>query len=228
VGVNGSTVPLPLYGKASDIWGRKPILFVALGFFEIGSALCGASQNMHMLIASRVIQGIGGGGIMGLVNIIITDLTSLRYSPFFSFLVLVLERSLTCSDRAKWTSLIGATWAIAAASGPLVGGAIASRTTWRWCFLVNLPVGAVCCTIIFIYLHLDSPRLSFWDKAPRVDYLGTLLIGGSALVFLLALNWAGAGFGWGDARVIGLLVGSGAALIPFWLYVPRSCLGRQD
>lgn len=76
---DGSTVPLPLYGKASDIWGRKPILFVALGFFEIGSALCGASQNMNMLVASRVIQGIGGGGIMGLVNIIITDLTSLRY-----------------------------------------------------------------------------------------------------------------------------------------------------
>ena len=86
MGVNGSTVPLPLYGKASDIWGRKPILFVALGFFEIGSALCGASQNMNMLIASRVIQGIGGGGIMGLVNIIITDLTSLRYFPLpFSF-----------------------------------------------------------------------------------------------------------------------------------------------
>jgi len=229
-GGNGSTVPLPLYGKASDIWGRKPILFVALGFFEIGSALCGASQNMNMLIASRVIQGIGGGGIMGLVNIIITDLTSLRYFPaplpFLSRSPEMVE--LTCSDRAKWTSLIGATWAIAAASGPLVGGAIASKTTWRWCFLVNLPVGAVCCTIIFIYLHLDSPRLSFWDKAPRVDYLGTLLIGGSALMFLLALNWAGAGFGWGDARVVGLLVGSGAALIPFWLYVPWPCLRRQN
>ena len=73
-----STVPLPLYGKASDIWGRKPILFVGIGFFELGSALCGASQNMNMLIASRVIQGIGGGGIMGLVNIIITDIISLR------------------------------------------------------------------------------------------------------------------------------------------------------
>jgi MFS family permease len=75
-----STVPLPLYGKASDIWGRKPILFVGIGFFELGSALCGASQNMKMLIASRVIQGIGGGGIMGLVNIIITDIISLRFN----------------------------------------------------------------------------------------------------------------------------------------------------
>lgn len=73
-------MPLPLYGKASDIWGRKPILFVALGLFELGSALCGASQNMNMLIASRVIQGVGGGGIMGLVNIIMADITSLRYT----------------------------------------------------------------------------------------------------------------------------------------------------
>jgi len=122
-------------------------------------------------------------------------------------------------DRAKWTSGIGATWAIAAAAGPLVGGAIASSTTWRWCFLINLPVGAVCSVIIFVYLHLDSPKLSFWDKAPRVDYLGTILIGGSALMFLLALNWAGAGFGWGSARVVGLLCGSAGALVPFWLYV---------
>jgi hypothetical protein len=70
-----------------------------------------------------------------------------------------------------------------------------------------------------MYLHLDSPKLSFWDKAPRVDYLGTTLIGGSALMFLLALNWAGASFGWGSGRVVGLLVASGVILIPFWLYV---------
>jgi MFS family permease len=78
--VLAGTVPLPLYGKASDIWGRKPILFVSIGLFEIGSALCGASQSMNMLIASRVIQGMGGGGIMGLVNIILSDLVSLRYT----------------------------------------------------------------------------------------------------------------------------------------------------
>jgi MFS family permease len=125
---------------------------------------------------------------------------------------------LTCSDRAKWTSLIGATWAVAAACGPLIGGAIASSTTWRWCFLINLPFGAVCGSIIFIYLHLDSPKLSFWDKAPRVDYLGTTLIGGSALMFLLALSWAGASFGWNSPRVVGLLVASAVILIPFWLY----------
>lgn len=140
--------------------------------------------------------------------------------------VIKVSKSLTQytngRDRAKWTSWVGATWAVAAASGPLVGGAMASSTTWRWCFLINLPVGAICSVIIFVYLHLDSPTLSFWDKAPRVDYLGTILIGGCALMLLLALNWAGAGFGWGSAMVIGLLVGSGAALIPFWLYVSMS------
>jgi len=75
---DGGTVPLPLYGKVSDIWGRKPILFVSIGFFELGSPLYG-SRNMKMLLASRVIQGFGGGGIMGIVNIIMSDITSLRY-----------------------------------------------------------------------------------------------------------------------------------------------------
>src|SRR5271169_5567637 len=109
---HSSTVPLPLYGKASDIWGRKPILFVSIGFFELGSALCGASQNMKMLIASRVIQGVGGGGIMGLVYIIMSDLISLRYPRPLFLLIL--------SDRAKWTSFIGVTWSVAAALGPLI------------------------------------------------------------------------------------------------------------
>jgi hypothetical protein len=74
--------------------------------------------------------------------------------------------------------------------------------------------------IIFFYLHLDSPRLSFWDKAPRVDYAGTILLGGAALMFLFALSWASE-FGWGSARVLGLLIGSACALIPFWLYAPE-------
>jgi MFS family permease len=199
-----------LYGKASDIWGRKPIIFIAIGFFELGSALCGASQSMGMLIAARVIQGLGGGGIMGLVNIIISDLVSLR-SPF-------RKLQTNSSDRGKWTSFLGATWAVAAALGPLIGGAISSRTTWRWCFLINLPAGALCAAIIFVYLHLDSPRLSFWDKALRVDYLGTTLIGGTALMFLLALSWGGEDNGWGTPRVIGLLVAAVGTLIPFWLY----------
>jgi MFS family permease len=167
-----------------------------------------------MLIGSRVVQGLGGGGIMGLVNIIMTDITSLRYVP-------APGSQPNFSDRGKWTAWIGATWAVAAACGPLIGGAIATGTTWRWCFLINVPIGTVCAMIIFIYLHLDSPRLSFWDKAPRVDYFGTLLIGGSALMFLLALNWAGAGFGWGSPRVVGLLAGAAAALVPFWLYIPE-------
>lgn len=97
--LTGSTVPLPLYGKASDIWGRKPVLFISIGFFELGSALCGASTNMPMLIASRVVQGIGGGGIMGLVNIILTDVTSLRYSQDSIEVDTKGPREMECWDR---------------------------------------------------------------------------------------------------------------------------------
>lgn len=109
----------PSWGKFSDIWGRKPILLIAAGVFFIGSLLAATSVSIGMLIVARAIQGIGGGGLIILVNICISDLFSMR-------------------KRGAYFGLIGMTWAFASAIGPLLGGAFTQKVSWRWCFYINV------------------------------------------------------------------------------------------
>ena len=108
----------PSWGKFSDIWGRKPILLVAVAIFFIGSLLAGVSVNIGMLIAARAIQGIGGGGLIILVNICISDLFSMR-------------------NRGTYFGVIGGVWAISSAIGPVLGGVFTEKVSWRWCFYIN-------------------------------------------------------------------------------------------
>jgi hypothetical protein len=108
----------PLWGKFSDIWGRKPILLIAAAIFFVGSLLAAVSVSIGMLIVARAIQGIGGGGLIILVNISISDLFSMR-------------------NRGTYFGIIGMVWAFASAIGPIVGGAFTEKVSWRWCFYVN-------------------------------------------------------------------------------------------
>lgn len=105
---------VPLWGKLSDIWGRKPVILLANVVFLVGSLLCAVSVSITMLIWSRVLQGVGGGGLVILVNIVISDLFSMR-------------------ERAKYFGLVGMTWALASAVGPVLGGVFAGEVSWRWC-----------------------------------------------------------------------------------------------
>lgn len=111
-------VATPSWGKFSDIWGRKPILLGAAIIFFVGSALCGAAVSIGMLIAARAIQGVGGGGLIILVNISISDLFSMR-------------------NRSTYYGIIGMVWAFAGSIGPVLGGVFTEQISWRWCFYIN-------------------------------------------------------------------------------------------
>ncbi|TNY23947.1 MFS amino acid permease [Rhodotorula diobovata] len=186
------TALAPCYGKLSDYYGRKWVLYVSIVIFMIGSALCGAAQNIVWLCVCRGVQGVGGGGILQLVNIVVGDITSLE-------------------ERGRWSGAIGSCWGIAAVLGPLVGGACAQYWTWRGVFYINLPAGGVALALLFFYLKLNPhtpPKAA--ELLSSFDFLGLAL-----LVAGLALLVTGFTFGeqdWSQARAIACLVVGAATL----------------
>ncbi|KAF9431928.1 hypothetical protein BGZ76_011512 [Entomortierella beljakovae] len=213
-----STSFQPLYGRFSDIFGRKSTFLFALAIFLVGSALCGAAQNMIMMIVARGIAGIGAGGMMSMVMIIITDIVSLR-------------------DRGKYQGIIGAAFGVSSVIGPLLGGVFTDHASWRWAFYINLPIGAITVFTVVKVLHLPHERSSFKEKIVRVDFLGSATLIAGLVMILLPLNWGGSTYEWNSPLVIGLFCGGAAVLgifclvewkqalepiIPFYLFRDRT------
>ncbi|KAL6711839.1 hypothetical protein ACN47E_002882 [Coniothyrium glycines] len=177
----------PIWGKVSDIFGRKPILLVTNAIFFVGSLLAGVSVNIDMLIAARVIQGIGGGGLITLVNISISDLFSVR-------------------DRGAYFGVIGGVWALASSLGPVVGGLFTQKVSWRWCFYINLPFDGVAFLIILFFLDIKTPRTPLRKGLKAVDWLGSLTMVGAVTMFLLGLEFGGISYPWDSATVLCLII----------------------
>ncbi|KAG0324560.1 hypothetical protein BGZ99_001696 [Dissophora globulifera] len=193
-----STSFQPLYGRLSDIFGRKATFLFAITVFLIGSALCGAAQNMTWIIAARGIAGIGAGGIISMVMIIITDLVSLR-------------------DRGKYQGIVGATFGFASVIGPLLGGVFVDKASWRWAFFINLPIGAVTVVAVIKLLHLPHAKGSFKDKIKRIDFFGAFSLVCGLILILLPLNWGGSTYAWNSGIIIGLFCAGAVLLIIFSL-----------
>ncbi|SPO02544.1 related to DHA14-like major facilitator efflux transporter [Cephalotrichum gorgonifer] len=189
---------VPIWGKISDIWGRKPILLLATGVFWVGSLLCGVSVDMAMLIAARAIQGAGAGGIVTLVNICISDLFSMR-------------------NRGFYFGLVGIVWAVASAIGPVLGGVFTMEITWRWCFYINLPICGVAMLLLFFMLKLHNPRTPVRKGLAAVDWLGSATIVAGTVMFLLGLQLGGVTRPWSSPTVLCLLIFGVAVIGAFYV-----------
>ncbi|OQD86220.1 hypothetical protein PENANT_c008G02038 [Penicillium antarcticum] len=180
-----STVVLPLFGQTSNIFGRRWVLILSVVIFAVGSGLAGGADNTVQIIAGRTIQGIGGGGINTLVDTVICDLVPLR-------------------QRGKYVALMAAVWAVGTVVGPVLGGAFAEYTSWRWIFYINLPLSAVSLILLLLFLRVSHPRagVTIWQQLRRVDYIGNAILAATVVAVLLALSWAGIDYPWSSWRVL--------------------------
>lgn len=196
-----STVVLPLFGQTANIFGRRWLLILSVVIFALGSGLAGAADNTVQIIAGRTIQGIGGGGINTLVDTVICDLVPLR-------------------QRGKYVALMAAVWAVGTVVGPVLGGAFAEHTSWRWVFYINLPLCAVSMILLVLFLRVSHPRSggTIWQQLRRVDYSGNVILTATVVSVLLALSWAGIDYPWSSWRVLVPLVLGLAGLFLFYAH----------
>lgn len=191
-----STVMVPIYGKLSDMFGRKLIFMIGVVLFLIGSAASGAAQNMIQLVFFRGFQGLGAAALMPIAMAVIGDLFDAR-------------------ERGKWQGITGAVFGLSSVLGPTLGGWITHNASWRWVFYVNLPVGIIA-MLVLIFL-MPSLRSQNAGKA-RIDYLGAMLLIAGTVPLLLGFTWAGSTYAWISVQTFGLLGASVVFLAAFILY----------
>jgi EmrB/QacA subfamily drug resistance transporter len=193
-----ATVTVPIYGRLGDVHGRRPLLLIAITIFLVGSALCGLAQGMTELIVFRAIQGIGAGGLFPLSLAVIGGLVPPR-------------------DRGRWQGLIGAVFATASIAGPAIGGFIADNSTWRWVFLVNVPIAALALFVIWLTMPRRSVRADH-----SIDWLGAGLLSVGTAAFLLGLVWGGHDYAWSSGHVVVALSIAVVVLLAFALVERRT------
>lgn len=195
---------LLLIGQLADIFDRKPIMLASLFLFAAGSAVCGAAQNIGMLISGRVIQGIGGGGIPVMAELICSDMVPIE-------------------ERSQYLGVLLSVAALGTVIGPPVGGAIIANTTWRWIFYLNIPLSGLAFLLLMIVLRMrdsqiNMKHLSLIEKLWNVDWIGNAIFAASSTSLILALTLGGSSYPWGSSNVIVPLVLGVAGYVLFAWY----------
>ncbi|TGZ80667.1 MFS drug transporter [Ascodesmis nigricans] len=190
-----------IYGRLSDIWSRKLVLLSGLFIFFFGSLAASLAQTAPQLIAFRAITGVGGGGLMTVAQIIVSDVVSLR-------------------ERGKYQGILGAVVALSNGVGPVIGGALVSQSeeSWRWIFRLNLPLTLITTACVFFFMPLRPVEGSWKKKLKAVDFIGAALTLACSALLVLGFTWAGADYAWDSAHVLGTLIGGVATGVLFILH----------
>ncbi|KAL2864366.1 major facilitator superfamily domain-containing protein [Aspergillus lucknowensis] len=212
-----STVFQPSTATFSDIFGRRPVILVSIVFFFVGALVAGIADDFTQILVGRCIQGVGGGGIAVLSEVVVTDLVPLRL-------------------RGNYYGILSAMYSLGSVLGPILGGGFSENVTWRWIFYINFPFIGIGAFLVLFFFRLEKPAGSLKDKLKKVDYTGTLLFVGSVSSFLIPLTWGGVMYDWdswhtlvpltigaaGLLAVVGYSIRAPAPMIPHSVFKNRS------
>ncbi len=188
-----ATVVMPAYGRLGDLIGRKGLFLAAIGIFLLGSAVGGSAQSVEWLIVGRAVQGLGGGGLVITAQAIVADVVPAR-------------------ERGRYVGVLGGVFAVSSVAGPLLGGWFTDVVGWRWCFWINLPLGAVAFAVAAVVLRLPAGTAT---GRPRIDVQGIAWSAVAVTCVVLIGSWAGTAYAWTSPTIIGLAAGAVAAALLF-------------
>lgn len=194
-----STAVAPVFGTLSDIYGRKVMIIVSLSLFIAGSVLCAIAPSLPMLILARGLQGLGGGGIMPVVQTVISDVVSPR-------------------ERGQYQAYFSSVWMVGGILGPVIGGVFAEHLHWSMIFWINLPLAAAA----LVMLLPKMKKIPVFHRKRKVDWLGGVLLMASAVVFMLVLTWGGTRYPWLSPTVLSMVGGAVALAVTFVWHARRS------
>ncbi|MEZ5085077.1 MAG: MFS transporter [Tessaracoccus sp.] len=196
-----STIMMPIYGRISDLLGRKPVLLAAILIFLLGSVVGGVANSIWWLVAARVVQGIGGGGLMILSQAAIADVIPAR-------------------ERGRYMGYMGAVFAVSSVAGPLLGGWLTEGPGWRWAFWLTLPLGAAAILATVFFLKLPPRRTA---EKVSIDYLGMSLLAAATTSVVLVCTWGGHLYDWASPQIIGLIAAA-VALAALFVIAERAAV----